>query len=816
MKTRTPILLSALLLFTSSFILHPSSFAASPDLRDILPRGGQRSTEVKVTLTGNFLGDAQEILYYQPGLATKSLKAVDEKKVEAVLTIAPDAKFGEHMLRLRTASGVSYIRTFWVGPFPSVAEVEPNTELSEAQEIGLNVTVEGYANNEDVDYFKINAKKGQRISVETEALRLGAPLNITFDPYIALLLEDGTTLAVSDDTALHRQDAALSILAPKDGTYIVEIRDSAYRGSTAYRYRTHIGTFPRPTAVYPAGAKAGSETEFTFLGDPKGPVKQKIKLPAKADVTEFHSAIVTQDGQSAPSANRIRVTALDNVLEVEPNDELDKATSTDLPLPVAFNGILEKEGDTDYFRFKGTKGQKFRFRAKGHGIYTPVDTTLAVLDAKGKQLAYSDDADGSSDSRLDFTVPADGEYLVRVYDMLKRGGPDFVYRVEATAFDPKLALTMPEQSRRNNQLLKAMVAHQGGRFAAVVNISRQNFRGDVAFEVPNLPPGITFKADIAPASVSNFPVLFEAAPDAPIGGVLTQLKAKVVNDEKLKLDGLYTQQVDLVRGNPNQTLYYTSDNDQIPVAVAEKAPYTVAIEIPKTPILRNGTLALKIKTTRDEGFESDIIVRNLWRPPGISCNSYVRLKKDQPEVDYVFTANGSAELREWKIVVRAEASTPKGTVYVASDLTPLTVADSFVSGKIDLATVEQGSEVKLTCKLEQIRDFEGKAKVELLGLPAKATAEPIEITKGQEEITFAVKTDPGTPKGQHKNLYCMLTVPGKENLSMTHQLAKGGILRVDPPAAPKQAAKPSAPNLQSRAKPANASPATDPEKVAAK
>ena len=38
-----------------------TAFGGSPDFRDILPRGGQIGTEVNVTLTGNYLDDAQEI-----------------------------------------------------------------------------------------------------------------------------------------------------------------------------------------------------------------------------------------------------------------------------------------------------------------------------------------------------------------------------------------------------------------------------------------------------------------------------------------------------------------------------------------------------------------------------------------------------------------------------------------------------------------------------------------------------------------------------------------------------------------------------------
>ena len=40
----------------------------------------------------------------------------------------------------------------------------------------MNVTVTGVADNEDVDYYVVEAKKGDRISAEVEGLRLGIPI----------------------------------------------------------------------------------------------------------------------------------------------------------------------------------------------------------------------------------------------------------------------------------------------------------------------------------------------------------------------------------------------------------------------------------------------------------------------------------------------------------------------------------------------------------------------------------------------------------------------------------------------------------------
>ena len=96
-------------------------------------------------------------------------------------------------------------------------EKEPNSSFEEAQPIPMNVTVNGVAQNEDVDYFEINATQGQRISVEIEAIRLSGPL---FDPYVAILDENRFEIATSDDSELLLQDSTTSVIAPKTGKAI--------------------------------------------------------------------------------------------------------------------------------------------------------------------------------------------------------------------------------------------------------------------------------------------------------------------------------------------------------------------------------------------------------------------------------------------------------------------------------------------------------------------------------------------------------------------------------------------------------------------
>src|SRR5437660_10688001 len=162
------------------WLIGPSAVdAASPALGTITPRGAQRGTELPLLFNGARLKDAQEILFYYPGIAVAKLEVVNDTQVKATVKIAADCRLGEHVMRLRTASGITELQTFWVGALPVIDEKEPNNEFIAPQKIPLNVTVQGVIQTEDVDYFAFEAKKGQRLTAEIEAMRLGTTM---FDP----------------------------------------------------------------------------------------------------------------------------------------------------------------------------------------------------------------------------------------------------------------------------------------------------------------------------------------------------------------------------------------------------------------------------------------------------------------------------------------------------------------------------------------------------------------------------------------------------------------------------------------------------------
>ena len=86
------------------------------------------------------------------------------------------------------------------------------------------------------------------------------------------------------------------------------------------------------------------------------------------------------------------------------------------------------------------------------------------------------------------------------------------------------------------------------------------------------------------------------------------------------------------------------------------------------------------------------------------------------------------------------------------------MAPQFLTLKFQAASVEQGKEVDLIVNVNKSTDFPGAAKLTLIGLPNKATTEPVTVTNRDTKAVFHLKTDPKTPPGESKNLFCQAVI----------------------------------------------------------
>jgi hypothetical protein len=122
----------------------------------------------------------------------------------------------------------------------------------------------------------------------------------------------------------------------------------------------------------------------------------------------------------------------------------------------------------------------------------PPGTKLAQNGLPVFPLYYANDDDGDrklgSDSRLFFTVPAEGSYLVRVTDTRGHQGQRFAYRLSVREARPDFKVTLGGANPGINA---------GGGKEFSVNVDRMDgFDEDVSVNITGLPPGFSALAPL--------------------------------------------------------------------------------------------------------------------------------------------------------------------------------------------------------------------------------------------------------------------------------------------------------------------------------
>ena len=127
-------------------------------------------------------------------------------------------------------------------------------------------------------------------------------------------------------------------------------------------------------------------------------------------------------------------------------------------------------------------------------------------------LIYVNDDDGDrklgTDSKLYFTAPADGPYLIRVTDSRGFGGERFVYRLVVREPKPDFTVTF-------NGANPTVSPGSGQSFT--VNVERiDGFESEVTVDITGLPPGFTVSTPLVIQAGHNSAAgTISAAPDAP-------------------------------------------------------------------------------------------------------------------------------------------------------------------------------------------------------------------------------------------------------------------------------------------------------------
>jgi hypothetical protein len=568
-----------------------------PHIDYVFPAGAQQGTTVDAVIGGQNLQGAQTVRVNSRGVTGSVTKAVDAKTVNVKLTVAADAEIGQREIRLMTPAGASNRFQFMVGQIPEIKEIEPNSEKSQAQKLAaLPVLVNGQIMQGDLDYYRFTAKAGQKLVIQAEARKIlpfiADAVPGWTDACLTLYEAGGRQLASVDDFRF-KPDPVLFFDVPKDGEYLVEIRDIIFRGRADFVYRLSIGTLPYLTHLYPLGGRRNSTAKVQLFGV-NLPV-QTLDLALAGDSPAVRYVDVKQGGMVS-NALPFAVGDYPEVEEKEPNDKFSEAMR--VSLPVTINGRIQTPDDEDHFVFSAKAGQKLVLEVFARRMDSPLDSILTLFNSKEQELAENDDTvdvgeplvTHHADSRLVFPVPADGDYTVRLRDVQGKGGPEYAYRLTIAPVRPDFSLHLspdnPQVGQGDTTLL------------LVTAVRKDGFDGPIKLTAHDLPPGFAASdAVIQPGRTDAFMTLTAPA-NAPVG-----LSSPTVTGEAA-IDGQTVTRKAVPGEDQMQAFIYhfTVPSQEMLLSAAEAPPFTLAVNLPPerkpVEIPQGGEATVTVKVSR--------------------------------------------------------------------------------------------------------------------------------------------------------------------------------------------------------------------------
>jgi hypothetical protein len=332
---------------------------------------------------------------------------------------------GVGAFRVASSNGVSALQLLMIDDLGTVNESGSNSTMAAAQKISPPVAVDGVCKESGFDSFRFAAKRGESLTIETVAQRLGA----LADTVVRILDEQGKEIAFCDDGGAGR-DSRFIFRAPSTGEYFLELRDMNYGGGEEYRYRLRIGEFPLITTVFPPVIRWGKAQTVEWLG-PEAHGRAAARVEPRPRGTQAWGMVsVRRKGQSGFAT--VLGSELAEVVESEPNDKIEQANSIESG---AVSGRFEKDGDRDYFSFEVKKDERLVFEAATRSFNSPCDALVRILRADGSRLVES--AEGVFTN----TFKEGGTYFAEVQELTGKGAIDFVYRLEIKRLEPGFELT---------------------------------------------------------------------------------------------------------------------------------------------------------------------------------------------------------------------------------------------------------------------------------------------------------------------------------------------------------------------------------------
>ncbi|MDA0589180.1 MAG: hypothetical protein O2820_16675 [Planctomycetota bacterium] len=692
--------------------LAQTSFA-EPTVRAVSIRGLQIDGTTTIVVDGTGLLPEPQLALSVPALSVPIVKQVVKPgatatRVEFEVTLDSRVEPGLYSLWVVSGEGVSQPAVIAADRFPQVAF---------APEIAaLPVALHGSVGGSSRLRTSFAAKAGQVLLIEAEAQRLGGQLR----PVLHIFDSENRQLDWTLPSPALRGDARLKFTAPADGQYTVELHDLQYAAPAPNFFRLKIGSWQLADLVFPPAVQAGTKTQLTLFGGSTN--GEQVEFDASSSNGEsFRSAPWKDVALAGGFRPPVLISEFPELVEAPPAESPQKLSE----VPVAISGRFLAAGELDKYQIDVVPGAKLRFEVFAARLGSPVDATLEIQNEAGGRLALNDDAAGSPDPLLDYTVPADVKtLLLTVTDTDGRFGPDCIYRVAVTPIpgsggSPDFRLAMTQQSQS---------VAAGDRILVKVVADRNEFDGPIELRFDSLPAGIQVQGTQIAAGTSATLLTLHGA-----GGGLAHSLTKLRGTARI--DGRILERVATVESHVlGEMQPWLRGEIGVAVTPASQSGFkadwgNLGVD---AQLVLGGKLDVPVSAVRPAGFDGpvrltletsqrEVRVANQQ----IDTNRTIRSETNQPieiVVDATAQKAWDAKLAADKVVVDAKVS--QATV-AASGQTAVAAAETAAKNASAqlVAMKDQASKAAAALKVAGEADAVAQKALDAVVAQVKATAE---------------------------------------------------------------------------------------------
>ena len=751
---------------------------AAPTVTSVSVRGLTIGQPTTIVIDGaDLLPDPQLILPVK--IAAMTVKpGATANHVELDLTVDASAAPGIYLLRVASGKGISSPLAVGIDKLPQIAFAP--------QIASLPVAMHGSLAGPQVLKTTFAGTKGTNIVIDCEAQRLGSNLK----PVVRLYNERGTQLAWSAPKTSIGGDARCVLALPADGTYAVEVHDQLYRAGMPAFFRLKVGALQYADISFPLAVSPASKTPVKFVG---------TNLTATAELDATATAYPGERGASLPTADQFTGAAPRVIVSEHPEHVETPPAAGQLQAlgasPVGVSGAISVPGEEDKYLLDVTPGQNLRFNVTSHRVGTPLDGVLSIRNEQGAQLAANDDQPNSSDPGLDFVVPAGVMKLqIALADMQKKGGADFVYRIEVADLGrPDFDLSVDAAS---------LNIPAGATQIIPVEIERRNYGGAIELSVSGLPAEVKVEGTKVPAGATiailslTAPANFKAAGVVRILGKAMDIPAPLVRAARTE---------DVAGGK-----YQPQFLDEVGLSVAEPAPFGIVwagTSEDKLPI--GSKLAATVQFTRAAGVAGNIRLKLLSTQPmpqkkaeqpppakrkrgkpvavatvddvdrSLRLEGMPLFAADKPDGVVNILVPGDLPQHPWDVALVAELLGPDNQTVVARVAAPARTLPTSVPFTLELTSAPKvdgkagvGETGKFVGKLNRLGGFNQPVTVTLTNLPKEYPAPKVIVPGDKTDFELVVAFPYGAKPVELKDAKLLgLVDPAKPDSIRSNEVA---------------------------------------------